>query len=196
MYYLKPLSLLLIVLLSGFNLLNNKPVVAKWVITRECSLKVNGSTNINEFACIIPEYKGPDTLTLYKGTDPVKMSGSLALDVTTFDCHNRGMTGELRKVLKAKEFPNLIIRFISIDKYPDHMEPVKGIVTIELAGVSKRFEVDYRFIPDGPHMLTLVGTKQVNFSDFNITPPTKLGGIIKTKNELNVEFDLKVKVLE
>lgn len=196
MYYGKPILLLLFLLAITAFIPAAKPGIAKWIVTKECSLKVNGSTNINQFACIIPQYKGPDTLTLYKSAEPVKMTGSLALDVNTFDCHNRGMTGELRKTLKVKEFPNLVIRFISLDKYPERLEPVKGMVTIELAGVTKRFEVDYRFICDAPHVLTLVGTKQVNFSDFNITPPTKLGGIIKTKNELDVEFDLKVKVLD
>lgn len=69
------------------------------------------------------------------------------------------------------------------------------MVYIELAGVNKRFEVDYRYKPEGANSATLIGTRKINFSDFNLVPPRKIGGMIQTHNELNVEFNLKVRVL-
>lgn len=195
----KSVLLFLVVVLSSFTIQPNKPHLSKWVINNECSLKVGGSTNVNKFNCAITNYRRPDTLTFYKGngSEPVKISGFLALDVDKFDCQNPVMTSDLRKTLKAKAFPKLIIRFINLSKYPDYNDgdQVKGLVTIELAGVTKRFDVDYRVIPAKNNSLTLIGTRQVKFSDFNIVPPRKIGGMIQTNNELNVEFNLKVKVL-
>ncbi len=196
----KVLALFSLVLFSGFSIKTTTPYLTKWVLSKECSLKVNGSTNINKFSCVIANYYTPDTLVFYKEktSEPVKMAGSMALDVQNFDCHNPIMTNDLRKTLKVKEYPKMIIRFINLSKYPDagdRQDGVKGVVTIELSGIIKRFDVNYKFIQDGPNALTLIGTKQVNFSDFNITPPRKLGGMIKTNNELNVEFVLKVKIL-
>lgn len=201
MTHLKPFLILLVVVFSAFNIQVSKPHVSRWVITKGCSLKVGGSTNVNKFSCIIANYGQPDTLTLYKNNpaEPVKINGSIKLDVQNFDCHNPVMTGDLRKTLKAKTFPKLTIRFISLNKYPklnDQLEAIKGVVTIELAGVTKRFEVDYRFVSDGPKSINLIGSRQVNFSDFNIVPPRKIGGMIQTNNALNVEFNLKLKVLD
>lgn len=200
MSQLKPFLLFLLVLSSGFNLQIGKPYLTKWVITKGCSLKVEGSTNINKFSCVIANYCRPDTLTFYKNsiTGPLKISGCLQLDVQDFDCHNLVMTADLRKTLKAKDFPKLIIRFISLNRYPDfnNQSDVKGIVTIELAGTAKLFEVDYRVIPDGAKSLTLIGIRKVKFSDFNIVPPRKIGGLIQTNNDLNVEFNLRLKVLD
>lgn len=71
----------------------------------------------------------------------------------------------------------------------------KGAVLIELAGVARQFEVAYKVAADR-NTINLVGTQQVHFSDFNITPPRKLGGMIRTENELSVEFNLKIKVIE
>jgi hypothetical protein len=90
------------------------------------------------------------------------------------------------------------IRFINLNKYPDMnaRTDLKGLVEIELAGVTKVFDVSYRLTPDGPKALTLVGTRQVKFSDFNIVPPRKLGGMIQTNNELAVQFNLRLKVLD
>src|SRR6187397_3190016 len=91
--------------------------------------------------------------------------------------HNRIMTADLRKTLKVNEFPKLVIRFISISKYPgtgNSDEITKGMVSIELAGISKVFEVDYKDGATESPYIVLVGSRKINFSDFNITPPRKL----------------------
>jgi hypothetical protein len=186
--------------MSAFNIQISKPHTTRWVITKGCFLKVGGSTTVNKFNCVIANYSKPDTLNFYRGNpgEPLKVMGNVNLDVQKFDCHNPVMTSDLRKTLKVKEFPNLVIKFLSLSKYPDDnssTELVNGMVTIELAGVTQRFNVAYKLIKNGNHSLIMVGTRQVNFSDFNIVPPRKLGGMIKTNNELSVEFNLNVKIL-
>ncbi|WP_342327831.1 YceI family protein [Pedobacter sp. FW305-3-2-15-E-R2A2] len=197
---IRPSLLLLLLLLPSlaFNAGHTDPV--KWILTKECTLKVNGSTNINKFSCIVPEYTRPDTLICSKDSKngSIKITGSMALDVQKFDCKHAVMTNDLRKTLKAKVYPKIIIKFLSLSKYPDlynREEAIKGAVTIELAGTVKRFEVDYKYAMNSNGNIKLIGTKQVNFSDFNISPPRKLGGMIKTNNELNVEFVLNIKTL-
>jgi len=187
--------------LTGFNFRSDRASSIKWVLSKECFLKVNGSTNINKFGCLIANYNKADTLTFYKQNTggPIKVSGRLTLDVDAFDCHNSMMTKDLRKTLKYKEYPKLVIRFVDLSRYPDvkdKQNTVTGEVTIELAGVTKSYQVDYKFTSNETNELTLVGTRQVNFSDFSLIPPRKLGGMIKTNNELLVEFDLKMKTIE
>jgi hypothetical protein len=187
--------------LVGFNQPPKKAYYTKWVITKGGSISVVGSTNVNKFSCAIADYYKPDTLTFYQqnSSTAFQITGSLALDVQHFDCHNPPMTANLRKALKAKEFPYLTITFISLNRYPANLsntETLKGLVTIALAGVSKRYEINYRITPNGKKALTLEGTRQVNFSDFNIVPPRKIGGMIQTDNALQVKFNLNVKVLD
>lgn len=181
----------------GFKADGHEPV--KWILSKQCTLKVNGSTNVNKFSCTIPEYAQPDTLILTRENKqrPVKIKGAMILDVQKFDCKNAMMTNDLRKTLKAKLYPKLTVTFESLSSYPDATTPgaaIKGMVTIELAGAIKRFEVDYQYVATGEKMLRLIGTKKVNFSDFNIDPPKRLGGMIKTNNELSVEFMLNIKI--
>ena len=173
-------------------------VITRWVIVNGCSLKVDGSTNVNNFSCAISNYNKPDTILVTRNVNPVQLNGNIQLDVQYFDCHNGIMTADLRKTLKAKEFPKLIIRFLNISRYPDadsRQSVTKGAVFIELAGVSRRFDVDYKVVSADNNNINLVGSRVVNFSDFNISPPRKLGGMIRTKNELSVEFNLRLKVL-
>jgi len=190
--------IIFLILLSAFAY-QNKTKAEQWVIYKECFLSVNGSTNVNKFDCVISSYYRPDTLTFYKNNDAemLKMTGVMKLDISSFDCHNPMMTADLRKTLKYKEFPKLIIRFLSISRYPDAShKTIKGWVAIELAGVSKKFEVNYNYQPGTNNTLTLTGTREVNFSDFNIIPPRKIGGMIQTNNELDIKFNLKMKILD
>ena len=179
----------------GFITYRNASV--KWVLNKDCSLKVNGSTNVNKFSCVIPNYPKADTLTFNSTnlSELVKITGIMMLDLRAFDCHNPIMTKDLRKTLKADRFPNLIIKFISLSKYPEPSEKahlLKGAVTISIAGVTKKFEIDYKCLPIGENTITLIGSKQITFSDFNLIPPRKLGGMIQTNDTLAVEFILKM----
>lgn len=193
------LLIYLYIILSGFNFQGQKAASKKWVITSGCSLKVDGKTNVNEFSCAITNHSQPDTIWASWNTNqPVKLSGSIELDVQKFDCHNAVMTADLRKTLKSKEFPKLHIRFLSLAQYPEAgtRQRTKGVVIIELAGVSKRYEVDYNIASSANNYINLVGSREVNFSDFNIQPPRKLGGMIRTENQLSVVFNLRMKVLD
>lgn len=191
--------LYLFIIFFALSFRGNKSNITKWIITNGCSLKVDGSTNVNNFSCSITNYSRPDTILVNRtGNSPLALNGIIKLDVQHFDCQNPLMTADLRKTLKAKEHPRLAIRFLSINKYPDagRHDITKGTVIIELAGVSRKFEVDYRILPTEKTHMNLVGSRKVNFSDFNITPPRKLGGMIRTNNELSVIFNLRMKVIE
>ena len=178
---------------------NTSPQIKKWVISENSNLRVNGSTNINTFICEIPSYDQVDTITVNKSNKDVLLSGTINLNVKSFDCHNAIMTHDLRKTLKQDQYPVLHISFLTLNKLPDlatKPEPVTGWVFIEIAGVRKRFEVNYQISQDGQKIIHLLGTRDVNFSDFNLVPPRKLGGMIKTSDKLSVDFHLKMKSMD
>jgi hypothetical protein len=161
MLFNKPLIFLLLILCSAFSSQMAKPQLSKWIVMKGGSLRVNGSTNINKFNCVIANYAKPDTLTILKSVNkgPLQLNGSIKLDVQNFDCHNPVMTSDLRKTLKVKDHPKLVIRFLSLSKYPDldsRPDVITGTVAIELAGVSKRFEVDYKIAPAGDDIITMI----------------------------------------
>ncbi len=188
---------LTIALSIAFRYIDDK---ARWVVLPGSNLHVNGSTNINNFACEITDYLLPDTLICNKLNakgQVLAMRGKMDLAIADFDCHNKMMTNDLRKTLKYKEFPNLTIQFISLNSFPDFRHPVSitGVVDISLAGVKKRFDISYLFTIDPRQQLHLKGARAINFTDFNLTPPSKMGGIIKAKDLLNVEFNLNLKSL-
>jgi hypothetical protein len=106
------------------------------------------------------------------------------------------MTSDLRKTLKSKDYPYLYVRFINIAKLPDlkpSAETIGGWVEIEIAGVVRRFDMQYTISSASAEQVVLSGKRQLLFSDFNITPPSRLGGMIKVNNELEVSFTLQMR---
>ncbi len=167
------------------------PAKEKWVISENSSLMVNGSTNINKFSCEIPTYGQTDTLTVTKSGKAAILSGHVGLSIGSFDCHNSVMTRDLRKTLRQKEYPRLYIQFLSLSALPElttRNQTITGLVNIELAGITKRFEIDYQISADADNGIHLLGSRDINFSDFNLIPPRKLGGMIKTNDQLTVTF--------
>jgi len=193
---------LLVVVPAGFVLPRHTGRISgikRWVISENSSLLVNGSTNVNKFSCGILAYGQTDTLVVSKTDRGVVLTGSIGLSVESFDCHNSMMTRDLRKTLKEREFPKLRINFLSLSRLPElttQPQFIKGLVNIEIAGIRKRYEVDYQITIDAQKVIHLLGTREVNFSDFNLIPPRKLGGMIKTNDKLSVEFHLNMTALD
>lgn len=173
----------------------------KWVVQQGCSLKVAGKTNINKFNCEVREYSNPDTISFHQSTSnssAVSLSGQLSIPVTSFDCFNSLMTNDLRKALKSRDYPQLKIRFLSFRKLPSLKaaeESLNGTVQIDMAGASKQYEVAYRINRDDRQIIHLVGSQVIRFSDFQLTAPKKLGGMVRAEDELNVEFYINFKTV-
>jgi hypothetical protein len=198
MLYKNFMYLCLLLVLSSFRVM--APSTQKWVISANSSLAVNGTTNINKFTCDIPAYDQTDTLLVSKARNSkeIILTGTIDLKVQSFDCHNSMMTHDLRKTLKEKEYPRLHIRFLTLSELPELTtisSSMTGTVNIEIAGVIKHTEINYQVTIDAQKTIHLLGSRDVNFSDFKLTPPRKLGGMIKTNDKLNVVFHLKIKAI-
>ncbi|MES2828043.1 MAG: YceI family protein [Bacteroidota bacterium] len=184
----------------GQPVFDKKPATTNWVICESSSLVVNGSTNINKFSCAVASYPKPDTINVVqdKATKKICLTGSMNIAVAGFDCKNRIMTKELRKTLKEAQYPEIQISFISLNTLPNlgrNPTDLKGTVAIQIAGVKKRFEINYTMSLAENGEINLSAQRDVNFSDFNLTPPRKMGRLVQAKDKLSVALSLRMKVI-
>ena len=169
--------------------------LARWVVEKNSSLNIQGETNINSFQCDVTEYLRADTLVYLKNDAIKKFSftnSSLVVDVRRFDCHNRFITEDFRSALKADENPNLKIVFLTIDQFPSNCtdQSVKGTVDVQLAHVVRRAEIDYTVKTLPGNRIQMNGSHVFSFSDFGLKAPRKLAGLIRTKDQIKVNFQL------
>lgn len=178
--------------LGAYRLYPGRPARTKWLVQRTSSIKIAGSTNINKFCCHVNEYAGPDTITLNSGVSV----GMLSVDIADFSCNNNMMSREFKNTLKYKQYPQLKIVFVSLEKMPAFTaatETIKGCVEVALAGVSRKFDITYTSCRIDGENVELVGCRLFGFSDFGLSPPTKMGGLIRVNDRLDVEFKLHLR---
>ncbi|WP_316784134.1 YceI family protein [Pedobacter frigiditerrae] len=191
-------AILLIFLLTSFKTsYTTANRASRWVISENSSLSVNGTTNINKFSCAILQYPKTDTVTVAQDkNNKIVLSGLLNIEVKNFDCSNMMMTKQLLKTLQDEKFPILRIKFLSLKETPSLDQGksfIKGNVEIVIAGVAKRFEICYQLKMKN-NSLELIGLQPINFSDFNLSPPKKMGKLIQAKDQLIVAFLLKMEL--
>jgi hypothetical protein len=171
--------------------------IVKWSVEKNSALRILGSSNLHDFQCDALGYAASDTISFVvsaNNTNRIPLQGSLKIDINTINCHNFIITRNFRNTLKANEFPYLIVKFISLERLPafnNNKDNLKGVVEIELGGVAKKFDIPYRLQKNG-QIILLNGQRNFTFSDFEITPPRILGGLVKIYNKFNVEFNLKI----
>lgn len=155
-------------------------------------MNIQGSSNINAFTCELKEYLKQDTLVYTKDDNLKKLmfnNSVLNVEIAKFDCHQKYITTDFRKILKSERHPCIRVRFISLDEIAIGGN-VKGVVEIELAGQTKRMDITYAMQQYGNKQLQLIGSKTMQFSDFNLDPPKKLMGLIRINEEIKVNFHL------
>jgi len=171
--------------------------VVKWSVEKSSVLKILGSSNFHDFQCDALGYAASDTISFISNVNNagrIPLKGSLKIEINTISCHNYIITRNFRNTLKANEHPYMVVKFLSLERSPDftnHKDNLKGIVEIELGGVAKKFEIPYKIQKNG-QIVILNGQRNFTFSDFEITPPSILGGLVKIYNKFNVEFNLKM----
>lgn len=123
--------------------------IIKRTVEKNSTLFVHGRSNVNNFTCDINGIAEKDTILLINtASGPVKLTGAIKMDVTSFDCHNYLIRKDLRKTLKADQYAKMIIRFLTLKTMPllsNKTEQVTGWVIVELAVTKKIFEPTYTF---------------------------------------------------
>ena len=171
------------------------PPAPVWVVENGSRLNIEGSSNISQFTCHVMQYLQSDTLRWVRDDRSKKlqfMNSAVNIEVSQFDCHHKFITADLRKTLKSNKYPYLRIHFLTMDDltWIQEGQLVRGQVNIELAGVVKRFDMEYRVIHEQGSRFRLSGSKRMHFSDFNLVPPSKLAGLVKINEDIKVNFEL------
>lgn len=148
---------------------------------QENFVKINGSTNVNSFQCTNNKFKNDGVYSFSEKNLP-----NIILKVTDFDCGNKMMTKDFQRILNAEKYPEMTIKFI---KFTKAQKNFVAVVEVKMMNQSRRYSVEFELENN-----KMTGRKNVKFSDFNIIPPKKMGGMIVVKDDLDLTFSLATKI--
>jgi polyisoprenoid-binding protein YceI len=156
---------------------------------------IEGSSNVRDWSCRASTFDARVTLTA--STDPAISATSIQgvsvrISARDLKCGNRKMEHDLYAALKATDpaAPSYIVGVF------DGINGLRGAVTITtrgtllVAGVEKPvdLQITTECLADGT--VKARGSLPLRMTDFGVTPPTGLFGLIRSKNDVVVRFEL------
>lgn len=163
------------------------------IITPESILSVEGTTNVNTFTCAfnVNQLKTPIPVSFHIEDDGMVFNKTvLVLDNSCFDCGNKGINKDFQKLLKTEIHPQIFLYLEKIVKTKNDA-CVQAFVDIEIAGIKKSYKIPVTV--KNKESLIISGIANLNLSDFNLEAPKKVLGLIVVNDEIDIDFQLKIK---
>lgn len=155
-------------------------------------VRVMGRTNVNTFECSYCSDLAYKVFTIGVNDNP---QGDICFDdaiiqlkTGCFDCGLKEMTKDFRSLLKEPEHPYITMDIMCLKSDLHHSE-----VKFTIAGISNFYTIPFEVKQEGDKV-HCIGKKAIDIQDFNIEPPTKLFGLVKVHEIIEVEFNLIVKI--
>lgn len=188
----KILSVCLVLFCSAIIHAQNNFQKVKIQVLPSSDLVIIGDSNIAKFQCEFDQdyLEESQVIQFFRDDNRILFQGAvLALNNKGFDCGSRGINSDFHDLLKTRNHPEILLEVNRIDL----LSPAKGVanVGITIAGIEKYYDVPVR-IKNGA-ISEFRGSLKLNINDFKLEPPKKLFGMIKVKDEIEINFDLIVK---
>ena len=153
-------------------------------------LGINGTSNVSNFECNYKNRISSDTLshTITFSDSLIVAGDAIQLSSNAFDCGKKPINRNLRKTLKAKDYPLLELELISIE-IADEV-PFQASLVVMIAGVQRTEVVTITELSTEEFGIRFKGEGDILLTDFNLNPPRALFGLIKVNDRVDIHFDL------
>lgn len=149
------------------------------LVINRIEIKISGASTVGKYNCSNTFYKR-DTIILNLN----KKNGFNAnIPMHNFDCGNKLMTKDLKSTIKCKEFPN---SYVTITDVKPYLTNYKCNLTFLITDKTLKHKDFILYKTDDK----IHGTIKLNFSDVALTPPVKMAGLVKVKDQIVVDFSL------
>ncbi len=184
------ITLLLALLFFSFTG-NNTSKVQTVYITPDSFLYIKGTSNINTFTCVYDaatlSRKIPVTYT-ETGNTMHFSNLEMKLKNNGFNCGNKMINKDFHELLQTEHYPTILFKLLSIKKETGKMT---AKVAIEIAGIKKHYSFP---INANGELAPLEGLLCLNITDFDLTPPKKMMGMIVVREDIEIVFGLDLKM--
>ncbi|MDX1630122.1 MAG: YceI family protein, partial [Fulvivirga sp.] len=164
------------------------------------TISLEGKTNINSFNCLnceeIVNYSSKVQVEVTN--DSWKLDNAfLNIKAAGFDCEINELTRDFKELLCVESYPYLKIKVKKLKKVSTSNDYTIYNATIDLTIAGTKNEVVVPITADQQEdKVICTGQTKIDVTDFNITPPTKMFGLIKVKKEILVNFYLELQINE
>lgn len=188
-------SLLACALVAGLIATTEAAQEAPLVMTA-ARVSIAGTSNIHEFTASTTDVKLrrialADGIAGANLLNAVVQPGSLqAFDIVikagTLTSPKDGLDKNMWKALKTNTYPDIVFKLTRLEGTPGALRAV-GMLTI--AGVEKEVAFDLKAAANAS-TVTVIGTVPLLMTDYGVTPPKAMMGMLKTDPKITVSFEV------
>jgi hypothetical protein len=194
------ISIALFALLVSTNIFAQKKKI-DFLIKKESQLMVHGDASIINFTCHLKSAFDMTPFPL-RGVQREGMNfldeGKILVPLKNLDCGESGRNKDMLEMLKAKDFPNIILDFkeLGVSDWKKNLQTghqtseIYSKIEITIGGVAVTYPVHLSLVKIDENNILASGRKILKVTDFNIQPKTYLLGLVKIKELVEIDFEL------
>ncbi|MBK6731773.1 MAG: YceI family protein [Bacteroidetes bacterium] len=189
--------LFLILLLSGATHLFSQANTYTFYLSDESNFQVDGTTNVVGFSCKSNQYYNRVQIPINRSETQISFEkNTLKAKTKALDCGGSGINGDMYKTLKADTYPTINIELKKIT-FTQKLQPSKWInskveVYMTVAGKRNYESFTIKIMDLQNNNYKIQGKHTIYLTNYNISPPKAMLGLISVKNEIELVFDLQV----
>ena len=175
----------------GDRVIGVSAAIVRMPVRKDSRLWLEGSSNVRDWTCRATTIDATIELDT-SGQAPVVRNVAVNVPVRSLKCGDRHMEAHMYTALKA---PASSPAFISahFDRLPQMSASGQNIEIpgrLTISGVERAVVMSVRSerLPDGSYRAR--GTVPIKMTDFDIKPPKPWGGILRTANQVLVQFEI------
>jgi hypothetical protein len=111
----------------------------------------------------------------------------IAIPAATLSSPKEGLDKNMHKALKVQQFPNITFRLTRLERGAAP-NAFRGIGTLTIAGVERDVTLDLT-IQKTAVTMTVKGSLVLLMTDYGITPPKAMLGMLKTDPKVSIAFE-------
>lgn len=160
------------------------------------NVRIDGSTNVNQFHFYYDQPQEENFSLASLSTGSVVDASSLVfyVPVNKIDASNPAMLDDFKELLKASKYPKIRIT-IRDDELANLFaaQRVDNIpLAITIAGVTNDYDTPVEIVNNEENRVVVKGRTRIQLTDYNISPPRRFLGMIRVKDEVFINFEIKL----
>lgn len=161
-------------------------------ILENSQINIQGDAGIANFTCEFDtNYLQSPEKILYRteNSSIVFSDAELILENRGFDCGNKSRNEDFHEMVRTEEHPQMKIKLNEVTQRNEN--EVKANVDIWIAGKENTYTIPVEIIEGSA--LQIKGQFKINVRDFGLEPITKMFGLIKVDEVIDINMDLIIR---
>lgn len=164
-------------------------------ICQLAKVRIDGSTNVNQFHFYYDHPLTENFSFAVLPTDSTRLDSlSFFIPIEHIDASNPAMFDDFKELLKASEYPKIQITISDAELL--HIftsRDVKNIpIDITIAGMTNDYVSPIEVVSREENQFVVKGRTRIQLTDYNISPPRRFLGMIRVKDEVFINFEIKL----